>query len=276
MGCIGPVALAGISSNGYAADHEGLQIELQPYVWATGIDGKITARGQTVNFDKSFSDLVNNVDMGFMFSGALSYNRFVAYADYNYISLSDKAHAKGIGGFIPPGTKLTADINTDITTFAGGYRFDTFGENWVDVLFGARTISLDESLKALNTGHVSNNSSITDTIVMLRPSFRISDHWTLRPTFSYAISGDSDTAYGLEPNIRYRFSDSFAVGFGYKKLYYKESNGSGANKQGFDGNLSGLTLGVGWTFPTRHHEVAEAPAPAEMAAPEAVPAAPLQ
>ena len=60
--------LVGMTANVRADETrtEGLNFELTPYFWAAGVDGKISARGQSVNFDRSFSDIVSNVDAGFM------------------------------------------------------------------------------------------------------------------------------------------------------------------------------------------------------------------
>jgi hypothetical protein len=244
----------GISANVHAQDArtEGLNLELTPYFWVAGIDGEVSALGQTVNFDKSFSDVKDNIDGGFMGLGVLSYDRFVLYVDYDYIALSNDAKASGITGILPPGTKVQGNIDTTISTFGGGYRFDTFGTNTIDVLLGARTLSLDKTLKALGT-KLANDDSITDTVLMLRPSFQISERWRFNPTLSYGISGDSDTTYELMPQVQYQFSDSFAARFGYKKLSYKQEDGAKNTpryKQ-FDGEISGFFIGAGWTFPTR-------------------------
>lgn len=230
---------------------EGLNLELTPYFWAAGIDGKAQIGTRRVHFDQGFSDLIEHVDAGFMGLGVVSYNRFVAYGDYDYVQLSTDGKI-GRDVVIPSGTKAKVDSNLGVWTLTGGYRFDTFGANTVDVMIGARTLSLDNSLKALGS-KLSNNSSVTDTIVMLRPSFRMSDHWRFNPTLSYGISGDSDTTYELTPQLQYQFADSFALRFGYKRLYYSEDTGqtNTPRAQLIHASLSGVFVGVGWTFPPR-------------------------
>jgi len=214
---IGLLAIAGMSAGAYASDQEGLQLELTPYVWAAGIDGKVEGKNQTVNFNMSFSDLLNKVDAGFMGLAVGSYKRFVLYLDYDYIGLSDDARTKD-GTIVPVGTKVTGNVDATITTYTGGYRFDTFGDNTIDVMIGQRTLGLQESIKLPNV-KVKNNSSLTDTIVMLRPSFRFAEKWRFNPTLSYGISGDSDTTYEMAPQIQWDVSDSLGVRFGYRKLY---------------------------------------------------------
>jgi hypothetical protein len=229
----------------------GLDLELTPYFWAAGIDGKAQVGMRRVHFNQNFSDLIQHVDAGFMVLGIVSYDRFVVYGDYDYIRLSSDGKI-GRDLIVPSGTKAGVDGNLGLWTVAGGYRFDTFGANTIDVMIGMRKLSLDNSLKALGT-KVSNDSSLTDTIVMLRPSIRMTDHWRFNPTLSYGIAGDSDTTYELMPQLQYQFADSFALRFGYKRLYYKEVGGP-KNTPRFeliDGSLAGFFVGVGWTFPSR-------------------------
>lgn len=244
LAAIGVVVTMALPALAHASDQEGLQLELTPYVWGAGIDGKVTAKGQTVNFNVSVSDLLSKVDAGFMGMAVGSYNRFVLYTDYVYVGLSN--HAKTQNGLVVPvGTKVDVNVDTTVTTYSAGYRFDTFGDNTIDVMLGQRTLGLDESLKIPNA-KLSNNGSLTDTILMLRPSFRFADKWRFNPTLSYGISGDSDTTYEMSPQIQWDFSDSFAVRFGYRKLFYKEG---GRDK--LDVSLQGLFLGVGWLIQSR-------------------------
>lgn len=228
---------------------EGLNFELTPYIWAPGIDGKTQFGTRTVNFNQSASDLIEHVDAGYMVLGAVSYDRFVAYGDYDYIGLSVNGRI-GRDLVIPSGTRAQLDSDLEIWTLAGGYRFDAFAQNTIDVMLGVRTLSLDNQLKALGS-KLSSDSSLTDTIVMLRPSFRINDRWRFNPTLSYGVGGDSNTTYELMPQLQYQFADSFALRFGYKRLYYKQDKHP-ANTPAFeeiDARLSGLFVGVGWVFP---------------------------
>jgi hypothetical protein len=66
--------------------------------------------------------------------------------------------------------------------------------------------------------------------------------------------------YELSPQFQYQFSDYFAARIGYRSLNYKTEDGS----REFDGDISGLMLGVGWTFP-KHEPPAPPPPPAKPA-----------
>ena len=224
---------------------EGLNFELTPYFWAAGIDGKLDIGGESVHFNRDFSDLWDNTDAAFMGLAVISYNRFVLYVDYDYLSLSNKEHTRR-GVLVPIGTKVTADTDLNVGTYGGGYRFNTFGKNTIDVLIGAQLTDVDEKIKAAGA-KFENKDSITDTVVMLRPSLQFSEHWRFNPTLAYGISGDSDTTYSLMPQLQYQVADSFALRIGYKRLYYKFKN----NGNELNSSFSGPFVGLGWTFPAR-------------------------
>ena len=186
------------------------------------------ARPDACNFDRSFSDIISNVDAGFMGLAVVSYNRFVLYADYDYIGLSDDAKTKN-GVLVPVGTKVKGELDLAVGTYGGGYRFDTFGKNTIDVLVGAQLTDLEPKVKVLGQ-HFQNKNNLTDTVVMLRPSFQLSERWRFNPTFAYGVSGDSDTTYTMMPQLQYQFSESFAARFGYKKVHY-EFDDNGPNER---------------------------------------------
>src|SRR5262249_6348848 len=87
---------------------EGLNFELTPYAWAAAIDGKVDIRNESVHFNRSFSDLWDNTDAAFMGLAVISYDRFVLYADYDYLGLSNDDRTRR-GVIAPVGTKATLD-----------------------------------------------------------------------------------------------------------------------------------------------------------------------
>jgi outer membrane protein OmpA-like peptidoglycan-associated protein len=274
IAALSAVMFVGLTSDARASDQEGLQLELTPYFWAPGLDGKVERGSRSAHFNQSFSDLIQNVDAAFMGLAVVSYDRFVVYADYDYVSLSDEGNLRRDLIF-PAGTKVKGDGDVKIGTYAAGYRFDTFGDNWVDVMFGAQLTDLNTGLKVAGS-NFSNNRSLTDTVVMLRPTFNISERWRFNPTFAYGISGDSDTTYQLSPQIEFMATDSLAFRFGYKRVYWQEEHGNrvspGFDK--FDTSLAGFMLGVGWKFPGAHkREAPPPPAPAPVARPAPPPVA---
>ena len=175
------LAIMGISSAAYASEQEGWQFEFTPYIWGVAADGDLTARGQTAELDEDMSDAWDNVDEAFMALGVVSYNRLVMYLNYDYLNKSvDGTSSRG--NVFPLGTDIGAELDAQVMTGAIGYRFDTFGDkSFIDVMVGVRTLSMDTELKAgpLSRSH---DNDTTDTIIMLRPSFQLSENWRFNPT----------------------------------------------------------------------------------------------
>lgn len=282
MAAVGLGALPGAR----ASEQEGWQFEVTPYFWAAGVDGDYRTNDGKTSFDQSFSDLVDEVDAGFMGLVGASYGRFVAFVQYDYINLEPDGGDAQISSIIGAESRLESEFETDILSGGVGYRFDTFGDDsWIDVMLGVRQFDQEGDIKitvlegegAPFSERFDGSSDVTDTLIMLRPSMRISERWRFNPTMSYAVAGDSETHYELSPQFQYQFSDSFALRFGYRRLHYETENGRpGAdNYREMDADMAGLMVGVGWTFPKRHEPAAEpvaaAPAPAPAAAPAPAP-----
>ena len=263
-----------------AAD-DGFQVELTPYLWMMGVDADVTVNERKASFEQSFGDLIDNVDAGFSGLGVLSYNRWLLLGQYDYFDIStngDDLSDRGVP--VPPGGRAELELETTIGTIAAGYRFGDSDHRAVDLLIGVRELDMEPTLSFQGESRT-NDTKVTDTIIMLRPSVRLSERWRFNPTLSYAVDGDSDTHFELSPQVQYQFADSFALRFGYRTLSYELESGSRSTDETpgtyrkFDGTMSGLFLGVGWTFPQRAEPapvVAAAPPPAPAPAPP--PAAP--
>jgi outer membrane protein OmpA-like peptidoglycan-associated protein len=251
---------------------EGFQMEITPYAWLQGVDGTLSVADRRGSFDQGFSDLVDNIDLGVSGLVVASFNRFVFFGQYDYADLG----LNGDDVSTTVATSIDGDIEQNIGTVAVGWRFGPFGRSTVDVLVGVRDLDLDTELRSATLTR-QNDIESTDTIVMLRPSFHISDRWRFNPTFSYAVSGDADEHYELQPQIQYQFSDNFAARFGYRRLHYETESGvpDTTSYRKFDGDFSGLILGVGWTFPApKEPVVAAAPPPPPAPRPAPPPPAP--
>jgi outer membrane protein OmpA-like peptidoglycan-associated protein len=260
---VGALAL-GVSAASHASVQEGWKYEIAPYIWGVGVDADVGVGNRVAEVDNSGFD---NVDATFSALGVISYNRWVFYLDYDYISISDDGKTKRTIGNTLAGAKASIDTDVNILTAAFGYRFDTFGENsWVDVLVGARTANFDTEVEVGNSS-VDGEKDVTDPMLLLRPSFRISDNWRFTGLFGFGGGGDSDSTYELMPQFQYSFNDLVSLRFGYKRIYYDVNDGQKyqSNYRSFDGSFNGPFLGIGFTWPTPHKAapVAAAPPPAK-------------
>ena len=233
------------------AENSGFEVELAPYVWLAGIDGDVSAGGRSASFDQSFSDLVHKLDAGFMGMGVVRYKRLVVFGQFDYIELSSDADLKtDIGPDpLPEGIERDGTMDTTIATAGVGWHFSLFKKHELDLLLGARRLSLDLKLKDQGNS-VSESDDITDTIVILSPTLHLSENWLLKPIVSYGIQGDSDTTYELQPQLHYRISPDLTLGLGYRRLHYDVSSGrkNTVTYREFDGDISGMMIGLAWRF----------------------------
>lgn len=234
-----------------SADDSAVQVELAPYVWLAGIDGDVTLDGRSASFDQSFSDLVHKLDAGAMGMGTIRYKRLVVFGQFDYIKLSSDADltADIRTDPLPVGIELDGEVDTTIATVGLGWHFDIFRKHELDALLGARRLALDMKLKHQGDS-VSESENITDAIVILSPTFHLSDKWLFKPIVSYGIAGDSDTTYELQPQLHYRLSPSLTLGVAYRRLHYKTNSGqkNTVDYKEFNGDISGMLIGVAWRF----------------------------
>jgi hypothetical protein len=215
------------------------KFEITPYLWTAGMDGSATVNGQSTDFEVSFSDMVDVTDAMFAFLGVAQYGRVVFWAQVDYLSQDTDEQDDP-----PPAARL--DLDTTMTTLAVGYQFDGWRKGQTfDVLIGARQLALDRTLTVKATGaSFQKDTDINDTVLIVRPSFPLSDRWRFNPTLSYG-SGDSESTYELQPQFQYQISKNWATRLGYRRLAYDIESDSGNE---IDVTFSGFIIGFGGTF----------------------------
>lgn len=213
--------------------------EITPYFWAAGIEGDATVRGNDVDVDVGFDDLLDDTDAAVSVLGVLQRDRLIFWGQFDYLGLST--------GDVDTPSGASGELETDslIWTLAVGYQFDGWkpGQHF-DVLIGARQLSLDNELSIDGVGTFDRDRDYTDAVVVVRPSLPLSENWRFNPTLSYG-AGDSESTWELWPQLQYNFSDRWAARVGYRRLHY-DIEGDAGNE--FDAAFHGLTLGVGWIF----------------------------
>ncbi len=63
----------------------------------------------------------------------------------------------------------------------------------MDVLLGVRYLDIETKLQFDTLGTFKRSQDYTDPLIIVRPSFQISERWRLNPTFSYGTGGDSES-----------------------------------------------------------------------------------
>jgi hypothetical protein len=220
-----------------AEEQRSWTFEVTPYVWTSGIDGKISRGDVGVDVKQDFGDLVSKLDFAFSAElGAAYKDKLVVFSQFDYLALSEKDNFHGID------VKLSSD--SFLLSGAVGYRFPLGKHSKLDVMLGTRYMNMQNKFKVYGHGSQSRSQNILDGILMVRPSIQLSEKWRFNPTLSIG-AGDSDLVYELSPQFEYAFNDKWNGRIGYRRLYYDYKGGRGFR---FEGAFSGLMLGIGAKF----------------------------
>ena len=217
--------------------------ELAPYIWGSAMEGTVGVGDITADAEMSFSDIVDNLEFGFMGTYRASRDRYSITVDALYMGLG--ATEKGPGGV------LKADIDVDqigLETdfgYALNERFTLFG--------GLRYVSLDADVRV--TGPLGNELSGSegqdwvDPLVGAIYSWPLADEWTLNLRGDIGGFGvGSDFAWQGMATLRWQFSPRTSLGVAYRYLDIDYEDGKGSNYFKYDVATSGPAMGVIFTF----------------------------
>ncbi|PVB60519.1 hypothetical protein DCO57_16845 [Labrenzia sp. 011] len=222
--------------------------QITPYVWATGLQGDVSPfrRVPTVQVEKSFSDIFDDLNFAGFVNLYGRYGRWVLSGDVMYVNLSESETV----GPLPYVGAIGAEFDTVqfSATLQAGYRLVDTDRFTFDVLGGARRWHLWNDLKVSAAGRqftVESNYGWTDPLIGARA------HLHLNRKFSLLAQGDiggfgvgADTTWQALATANYNINDRFSVSLGYKALYVDYDNDGHV----FQSTLSGPVAGVTFRF----------------------------
>jgi hypothetical protein len=245
------------------AEHSTWALQVTPYMWAAGLDGHISPfrRGPTIGVEKSFSDVMNDLNFGGFINLWGRYDRFVFSGDIMYVDTTD-SHGSGplpaftipSVGVIPPGGNIDARVDTKqfTATLMGGYRVIDTPQFAVDALGGARVwhiandVKLTGSLAGMS-GSVSYDESFgwVDPLVGLRAFLPLTKKMSLQgQTDIGGFGAGSDLTWSALATVNYVFNDRLSASLGYKVLDVDYAHDGHV----YDTRLSGPVLGMTGRF----------------------------
>jgi hypothetical protein len=191
------------------------QFDAAIYLWGASME--VTPQnGDTLKM--SFSDIIDNLDMTFM--GALNArkDKWSLLADVIYMDLSNDMEGS-IDNIIP--TKLDVEMEAWIVTAAGGYTLVDNGNYSLDLLAGARYLSVDVPVKfEINSQkrNVSPSRDGWDGIIGVTGKVDLADKWYMN-YYLDGGTGDSKSTWQGLAGLYYQFN-KLEAGFGYRYLKF--------------------------------------------------------
>jgi hypothetical protein len=232
--------------SGMAQGKPGWQFEVTPYAWLAGFEGDMTIGGETVEFEKSFEDLVDAVEVGASLRIGAEYNRFMMGALVDYFSMStDELDVEDR----PAGGSL--DTKLLLTEVAVGYRVNGWSEGQsFGLMVGVRNMHIEGDLEIYGHGTTSGERDVTDAMFYVLPSMPVFPSKIKGLRFNPILgigAGDSDLVYELFPQFQYQFTDMISGRLGYRTAGWKfKGDNNEDNELNF--SMSGLIAGIGMTF----------------------------
>jgi opacity protein-like surface antigen len=217
--------------------------EFAPYLWGSAMEGTVGIGPVTAEAEMSFSDILDDLEFGFMGMYRASRDRYSITVDAIYMGLG--ATEKG------PGGALKADIDIDQIGLEADFGY-ALNERFT-LLGGLRYVSLDSDLRV--TGPLGNELSASqkqdwvDPLVGAIYSWPLADDWTLNLRGDIGGFGvGSDFAWQGMATLRWQFSPRTALGIAYRYLDMDYEDGKGDDFFKYDMVTSGPAMGVVFTF----------------------------
>lgn len=245
----------GASQGAFAAESDAWHYEVTPYLFAAAMNGKSGVRGVTADLDVSFSDILDNLDQGFMGLFTASKGPWTYGLEAVYMKLDDHAAKNATGPFGHVSVRGALRVTSEMYVYQGSVAYRVMDETTaVDLVGGLRYTKLELDAKATLTTtpgivfpggsrRASGSESWTDAVIGVRAAHPVSDKLTL---IGYADvgGGGSDFTYQIIVGADWAFSKDFIAKAGYRQLSWDYE--SGGTK--WDVRASGPYLGLGIRF----------------------------
>lgn len=229
-----------------ASTDEGWNVAFTPYVWVAGTKGDIGIprnAGEDVEIDKSFADVLGNLNFAFMGALDVEHKRLVLLADLMYLSVTAKA--EGIQD--PAFFEGKVDASVLVATAAAGYRVVDQGSGYLDVFVGGRLTSIDVDVELegpLQTRRAGASPSNLAPVIGARARIPVGKKWGIALFGDAAGLVDSDVKWQLVGTIQRDLGSHWRLAAGYRHMQIHHST----NRLDFDVSLSGPIVGVTYKF----------------------------
>lgn len=216
-----------------------------PYLWAPGLTGDVSPgpRAPTVGLDASFSDLLDELDIGFLLAGTAKRGNLGLFGDIQYFDFNS--------GDVTPGPLFgDAVLDSDITvlTFGADYAVLSTAESELRLAAGVRyydvSMDLDLSAGLRPAASFSGGDDWWDGLVGLRGHTNINQNW-YASGWALLGAGGSDFASDVFAGFGYRVSATTDIVGGYRYFSVDREDGNGFV---YDVEQHGLLLGVKFNF----------------------------
>ena len=236
-----------------AQDSGEIDWKIAPYLWTVGIDGDVAIGPVSQDLDISFSDILDDFDVGGSIFAEVGKGKHAFHVDYTYLRLKPDATELPTPPF-PADSTLKTKLTINIFEPAYNYRFE--GEGLSALVFGARYLDVEMRMTPdINTPDLpidppfqvdplEAGPSWWDYFVGIKTHNRISQNWDFG-FYGTIGAGDSDWPWTLQAMFGRRFSNDNRLGLGLRiwGIDYSENSGPMGQRAAIDATFYGLMIG---------------------------------
>ncbi|MBK3745917.1 hypothetical protein G3A39_42985 [Paraburkholderia aspalathi] len=228
-------------------------------MWAAGLKGDISPfrGGPTIGIEKTFSDIMDDLNFGGFVNIWARQDRFVFSADVMYVNTTDSETFGPLPSLLPAmpaGVVVEGSVDTKqlMAALQGGYRVYDTPNFMFDVLAGVRFWQISNKVTVnAGTKHLGLERSYeekfgwADPIIGVRAFLPVTERLSVQAQADIGGFGvGSDLTWSTLATVNYIISDNFSLSAGYKLLDVDYRRGGHV----YDTKLSGPVLGVTWRF----------------------------
>lgn len=220
-------------------------LQVTPYVWAAGLEGRIrpAARVPSLRVSNSFGDLLDDLDIGLFLNSVAVRDRLVLMGDLAYVA-SSRA-----GTFTGTPFAGRAEVTQTTLGAAAGYRVVQDEGFTLDLMGGVRAWQIDASAAVTAAGapfaSAASDINWVDPLLVVRMRAQLSPDW------SVLLMGDVG-GFGLGSRVtaqatavvNWQVADRAYLSAGYRLVTADYTDGP----RTVDLTLGGPVLGLTWRF----------------------------
>ncbi len=234
-----------------AGDASEWEVYFSPYIWATALEGTIDARGNSIDFDVEFSDIVPLINFGAMATTEARRGRFIGLVDLIYANLRDDSNVGPLGGTLDVEvTQFIGDARLGYTVYEGHMDLQLgprAGDFAFDLLPGVRYWYLRNEVEVqtplLGQRSIDEKTDWIDPVIGGRLRMLLSERFSVALTGDYGGFGwgsSSDPTWEFVGTLRYQASERWSLGFGWRTLE--------VDRDMIDATMDGFVLGASYKF----------------------------
>jgi hypothetical protein len=237
---IAVLSLINFSPAARAAEDDGWDWMVAPYLWAASIDTDVRAEAPPADEEAEFSDIIDKIDGAFLLRVEGQGDHFGVFADLIFLGVSDSDDR--------PLSHTESDLDTWLIDAAGVWNPGDDRHRGLGLFAGLRYIDVDLTVQVdpvnalFDTATIATNKSYSDMMLGARYTWAFSERWglTLRGDGSF---GDTEGTWSASAIAQYRTRNGGWF-FGYRHLSAEIKTGDSTTEI----TLTGPAIGYGFVF----------------------------